>query len=129
MIFILIEGVWSLTAGVGGFAGHRLARLQNPVAGFQACETHAPPRVFWAIPHASRMWARGVLFRPRAPPPRSSVVDRASSTLSFLVWFLDLVVLVLFASDNPLFLGFLLDFSKICVLGVLFALDLLPVVS
>ena len=76
-------------------------------------EAHAPPQVFWAVPHAPLVWARGVLFRPLAPPPGSFVVDRASGTLGFPVWFLDLVVLVLFVSDNPLFLGFLLDFSKI----------------
>ena len=75
------------------------------------------------------MWALGVLFRPRAPPSGSSVANRASGILGFPVWFLDMVVLVLFVSDNSLFLGFLLDFSKIRVLGVLSALDLLPVVS
>ena len=118
--------MWSLTVGIGGFAGHQQARLQNLVAGFQVREAHAPPRGFWVFPH---VWVRGVLFQSRAPPPRSSVVDRASSTLGFPDLFMDLVVLVLFVFDNPLFLGFLLDFSKIRVLGVLFALDLLPVVS
>ena len=97
----------------GGFVGRRLARLQNPMAGFQVREANASSQVFWAIPHASRVWACGVLFRPRAPPPGSSIADRASCTLGFPVWFLDLVVLVLFVSDNPFFLGFLLDFSKI----------------
>ena len=103
--------------------------MQNPVAGFRAREAHAPPRDFESVPQAPRMWAHRILFRPRAPPPRSSVTDRASGTLGFPICFLDLVVLVLFVSDNPLFLGFLLDFSKIRVLRVLFALDLLPVVS
>ena len=83
------------------------------MAGFRAREAHVPPRDFGTVLHASRVWARGVLFRPRAPPPRSSVADRASGTLGFPVSFLDLVVLVLFVSDNPLFLGFLLDFSNI----------------
>ena len=92
-------------------------------------EAHVPPQAFWAIAHAPCVWVRGVLLRPQAPPPGSSGADRASSTLGFPVWFLDLVVLVLFVSENPLFLGFLLDFSNIEVLGVLSALDLLPVVS
>ena len=83
------------------------------MAGFRAREAHALPRVSWTVPHALHVWARGVLFRPWAPPPRSSISDRASGTLGFSVWFLDLVVLVIFVSDNPLFLGFLLDFSKI----------------
>ena len=83
------------------------------MVGFQAREAHVPLQAFWAVPHAPHVWARGVLFRPRAPPPGSSVADRASGSLGFLVWFLDLVVLVLFVSDNPIFLGFLLDFSKI----------------
>ena len=98
---------------IGGFAGRRQARLQNPMARFRAREAHTPPRDFISVPHVPRVWARGVLFRPRALPPRSSVSDKASGTLGFPVWFLDLVVLVLFVSDNPLFLGFLLDFSKI----------------
>ena len=76
-------------------------------------EAHAMPQAFWAVPHASRLWVRGVLFRPRDPPLGSSGADRASGTLGFPVWFLDLVVLVFFEYDNPLFLGFLLDFSKI----------------
>ena len=83
------------------------------MAGFRAREAHAQPRDFGSVPHALHVWARGVLFRPRAPSPRLSVADRASVTLGFPVWFLDLVVLVLFVSDNPFFLGFLLDFSKI----------------
>ena len=98
-----LEGACSLTTGIGGFAHRRQARLQNPMVEFRAREAHAPPRDFETVPHASLVWTRGVLFRPRAPPPRSSVVERASGTLSFLVWFLDLVVLVLFVSDNPLF--------------------------
>ena len=57
-----------------------------------------------------------------------SGTDRASGTLDFPVWFLDLVVLVLFVFENPLFLGFLLDFSKIRDLRVLSTLDLLPMV-
>ena len=83
------------------------------MAGFQAGEAHASPQAFWVVPHAPPVWARGVLFQPWAPPPGSSVADRASVTLGFLVWFLDLLVLVFFVSDNPFFLGFLLDFSKI----------------
>ena len=59
------------------------------------------------IPHS------GVLFQLRAPPPRSSGVDRAFGTLGFPIWFLDRVVLALFVSENPFFLRFLLDFSKI----------------
>ena len=98
---------------IGGFAGRRRARLQNSVAGFRVREAHALPQDFGLVPHAPRVWTRGVLFRPRAPPPRSFVIDRASGTLGFPVWFLDLVVLVFFVFDNPLLLGFILDFSKI----------------
>ena len=98
---------------IGGFTSRRLARLQNLMARFQAREAHAPPQAFWAVPHTPRVWARGVLFRSRAPPPGSSGADRASDTLGFPIWFLDLIVLVLFMSENPLFLGFLLDFFKI----------------
>ena len=83
------------------------------MVGFLAREAHALPQDFWAVPQASCLWARGVLFLPRAPPLMSFGADRASGTLGFPVWFLYLVVLVLFVSENPLFLGFLLDFSKI----------------
>ena len=79
------------------------SQAANPMDGFQAREAHAPPQVLWVVPHAPHVWPRGVLFQPRAPPPGSSVFDRASGTLGFLVWFLDLVVLVLFVSDNPIF--------------------------
>ena len=88
----------------------RRARLQNPVAGFQAREAHVLPQAFWAVPHGPHVWARGVLFRPRALPSGSYGADKASGTLGFPIWFLDLIVLVLFVFDNPLFLGFLLDF-------------------
>ena len=66
------------------------------MAGFQACEAQAEPQAFLAVPHAPRLWACGVLFQPRAPPPEMSVVDKASDTLGFPVWFLDVVVLVIF---------------------------------
>ena len=83
------------------------------MVGFLAREAHMPPQDFGTVPHAPCVWAGGVLFRLWAPPPRSSVADKASGTLGFSVWSLDLVVLVVCVSDNPLFLGFLLDFSKI----------------
>ena len=55
------------------------------------------------------MWAGGGLFQLRPPPPVSSGANKSCCVLGFLVWYLNLLLLVVFVFESPLYLGFLLD--------------------
>ena len=46
-------------------------------------------------------------------PSMSSGADRTSYPLGFLVWYLNMLFLVVFVSDSPLYLGFLRDFLNL----------------
>ena len=125
-----MRGVFFKHPFQGRVGSHRQPeKLRRPSTSLPEKSDDQKPHAWSSCAPTLHMWARGGLFRLWPPPPISSGADKTSSVLGFSVWYLDLLFLVIFVSNNPLCLGFLQDFLNLCLLKILSGPDILSLAS